>query len=186
MTSPRPGTSPKGRPTPKRSEKERRTAPVAPPPQTRKEAARRLREQQAAERKDRRAGYSAGDDSRLLARDRGPARSAVRDVVDSRRNLGVLLLPLAVLLVTAQLVGNPRVLEVVSRVWEGAMLAMLVDIVLLTIRVRRALSALPGPPEPGRARTARHVGYAVLRSTVFRRLRMPPPKVEVGDPVLPR
>ncbi len=50
-------TSPKGRPTPKRAAAAR--GPVPPPPQTRKEAVKRLREQQAAGRKDLKAGYRA-------------------------------------------------------------------------------------------------------------------------------
>lgn len=174
----------KGRPTPKRSDKERRTGPVPPPPRTRKEAAQRLRAQQATGRKDLRAGYAAGDETRLLPRDRGPARSLVRDVVDSRRNVGVLLLPLAVLLVASQFVGTERVVRIATTVWIGGLLAMLIDIALLALRVGKALATLPpGEQGAGRGRAARHVGYAVLRSTVLRRLRMPPPKVSAGDAV---
>ena len=35
-----------------------------------------------------RAGAARGDDAYLPARDRGPVRKLVRDVVDSRRNVG--------------------------------------------------------------------------------------------------
>ncbi|MCW2605596.1 MAG: hypothetical protein JWO60_289 [Frankiales bacterium] len=170
-------TSPKGRPTPKRRDTERRTGPVAPPPKTRKEAAQRLRAQQATGRKDLRAGYVAGDESKLLPRDRGPVRSTVRDVVDSRRNVGVLLLPMALLLVAAQLVGDARVLRLATTVWTAGLIAVVVDGLLLTLRTTKALKAR----HPGEGKTARHVGYALLRSTVLRRFRMPPPKVQPGD-----
>ena len=170
-------TQPKGRPTPKRAAAAR--GPVPPPPQTRKEAVKRLREQQAAGRKDIKAGYKANDDARLLPRDQGPVRALVRDVVDSRRNVGVLLLPMAVVLVTAQLVGDERVLEIASTIWTGALVAVVLDAVLLAYRVRRTVAER----HPEDKKTVRHVGYALLRSTVLRRLRMPPPRVEPGEPV---
>lgn len=170
-------TSPKGRPTPKRTVKAR--GPVAPPPQTRREAAARLRAQQAEGRKDLRAGYVAGDESKLLPRDRGPVRATVRDVVDSRRNVGVLLLPLALLVVAAGLVGNSAFEAGVRAVWLGGLLAVVVDAVLLAVRTTRALTARH--PGEARGRRARHVGYALLRSTVLRRFRMPPPRVRPGD-----
>ena len=172
-------TAPKGRPTPKRSEKAPRTAQVPPPPQTRKEAAQRLKAQGAAGRKDLRAGYVAGDESRLLKRDQGPVRRTVRDVVDSRRNVGVLLLPLALLLVTAQVVGQATVLRVATTVWTAGIVAVVLDLGLLTFRVRAAL-AKHHPAERG---LVRHAGYAALRSTVLRRFRMPPPQVGPGDTV---
>lgn len=165
----------KGRPTLKRSDKERRSGPVAPPPRTRKEAATRMREQQALERKGRRSGAGV-DPDRLMARDRGPVRAAVRDVVDRRRNIGVLLLPLAVLLVAAQLVGDDRVLRIATSVWTAGLLAVVIDMALLGLRVRSTVRS----QFPDEGRTLRHVGYAVLRSTVFRRFRMPPPLVAPG------
>lgn len=168
-------TSPKGRPTPKRQAAPR--GPVPPPPQTRREAARRLREQGATGRKELRAGYKAQDESAMLKRDRGPVRALVRDVVDTRRNVGVLLLPMAVLLVAAQVVGNDDVLRVASTVWSAGLLAVVLDGVLLAFRVRKAV----GQRHPGEKGTVRHIGYALLRSTVLRRLRMPPPRLQPGQ-----
>ena len=73
----------KGRPTPKRTEAQgRRTGPPPPPPTTRKEAYTRMRSQQASRRVEARQGAARGDDSYLPARDRGPVRKLVRDVVD--------------------------------------------------------------------------------------------------------
>src|SRR5829696_7532077 len=87
----------KGRPTPKRSVAQgRRPGPPPPPPTTRKEAYKRQREQTAGRRAETRQGMARGDDSYLPARDRGPVRKLVRDVVDSRRNIGRFFLLLIV------------------------------------------------------------------------------------------
>lgn len=169
----------KGRPTPKRSEAtRRRTGPVPPPPADRKEAARRLRAERAAERRAVKSGTARGpasDPGRMLKRDQGPVRAMVRDVVDARRNLPVLLMPVALLLVVAQLIGQPVLLGFASGLWYATFFAALLDLVLVAFAVRRRLrTAYPAEP------VARHIGYGLLRTTVLRRLRMPPPRVHPG------
>ncbi len=178
----RPGTGPtgpastgKGRPTPKRSQAQpRRGGPVQPPPQTRKEAAQRAREQAKQARENVRAGRQ------LLPRDAGPVRALVRDVVDARRGVGVLMLPLAVLLVVAQLLaestGVRRVLDIAFFVWLVGLAALAVDLVLLTRALRRRLTE----EHPEVTRRRGHIAYGLLRSTVFRRLRVPAPRVPRG------
>src|SRR4028119_1159512 len=47
-----------------------------------------MREQQALRRTETRSGMARGEDDYLPARDRGPVRRLVRDVVDSRRQHG--------------------------------------------------------------------------------------------------
>ncbi len=163
----------KGRPTPKRSEAQRRRGgPVAPPPATRREAAKRLRARQAEARKGVRDGTIAGDQSRMLPRDAGPARALVRDLVDGRRNFAVVLLPVALVLVLAQFLGNPAVLSVAARLWTATLLVVVADLIAIALVLRRKVGAVfPGERVRG------HVGYGLLRSTVFRRFRMPPPRV---------
>ena len=91
-------TAGKGRPTPKRREAEgRRRGPVPPPPRTTREALRRNRgskeerKELAAKRKEmrlrQRQRMMAGDEKMLPARERGPVKAYVRDLIDSRRNL---------------------------------------------------------------------------------------------------
>lgn len=185
MSTPSTGSSPstgKGRPTPKRSEAQRRRGgPVPPPPTTRKEAAKRAREQAVLARRSVREGTARGDEDRMVARDRGPVRALVRDVVDARRNVGVLLLPLAVLLVLAQLVGNDRVTSVALLLWLTGVLAMVADVVVTTLAIRRAVRAA----HPDEGRMVRHVSYGLLRSTVFRRFRLPPARTSPGRPRTP-
>ena len=122
-SSPPPG---KGRPTPKRSQAQgqRRGGPVPPPPRTRKEAAQRAREEAKSSRTKVRDGRT------LLPRDAGPVRALVRDVVDARRSIGTLMLPLAFVLLLAQASGNREVFDVAIVVWLVGILALVTDLAL--------------------------------------------------------
>ena len=172
-----PAPTGKGRPTPKRSAAQgRRTGHVAPPPQTRKEAAKRAREEANAARARIREGAQRGDDRYLTKRDAGPVRKLVRDTVDSRRNLGVVILPLAILLLVAQLSGSPVLITVLLAIWLASVLALLLDALITGTLIRRNVRAA-FPDEP---RMLSHVGYGLLRSTVFRRFRLPRPAVSPG------
>ena len=173
----RPPVTGKGRPTPKRSAaQKRRTGPVPPPPTTRKEAAQRLRASQAEQRKQVREGTLAGDERRMLPRDAGPVRAAVRDAVDGRRNVGVLLLPVALLSVLAQITRVPQIVAVMTSLFFATLLAAIVDLVLTGVRLRREIGSR-FPEEPLRG----HISYGLLRTTTFRRFRMPPPRVRPGS-----
>ena len=166
-----PGTG-KGRPTPKRSEAQgrRRSGPTAPPPRTRKEAAQRAREEAKAARERVRDGRD------MLPRDAGPVRALVRDVVDGRRSIGVLMLPLALLLVLAQISGNRRVLDVALLVWLAGVLALVADLVITALLLRKRLRE--EFPEVTKRRG--HIAYGLLRTTVFRRWRIPAARVSPG------
>src|SRR5690606_32859094 len=73
-----------GKITPKRRQGGRK---VEPPPANRREAMKRMREKQRQARAEARAGMLAGKEEYLPARDKGPERRLVRDIVDARRNL---------------------------------------------------------------------------------------------------
>ena len=169
-------TDSKGRPTPKRSEKVRRTGPVAPPPLTRKEAAQRQKEAAKAARARIREGAAAGDERYLAKRDAGPVRALVRDVVDGRRNVGVVLLPLALVLIVTNLTGIRALQNLGLLLWLFAILAMVADLFLTTGAIRRRVRR-EHPEETG---MFGHVTYGLLRSTVLRRFRLPPPRVSPG------
>ena len=164
-------TGSKGRPTPKRSEAQgRRTGPPPPPPTTRKEAYRRMRETQAANRGTTRAAATRGDESALPARDRGPERKLVRDTVDSRRNVGSLLLVVAVLLVVAEFTPSLLVKSYVFAAFTGLFLLFVIDSFVLSRKIRRAVAErFPDSTE----RIGRLVWYGVSRSTMIRRWRFP-------------
>ena len=168
-------TQGKGRPTPKRSDaQKRRGGPVAPPPTNRREAAKQQRTKQAEDRGHLRKG--SADDSRMLARDQGPVRRHVRDFVDGRRGLAFLLLPVAAFLVVAQILSDPVLVAVAVGIWFATLLGVAADLLLMGIRLRKSVVA----NFPNEAKVGSHVRYGLLRSTVFRRLRMPKPQVKPG------
>src|SRR3954468_23578941 len=131
----------KGRPTPKRTEAQgRRQGPPPPPPTTRKEAYKRMREQQASKRVESRQGMARGDDNYLPARDRGPVRKLVRDLVDSRRNVGSFFLAIAAIALIGTIVPSIVVRNYASFVLFGFFLIMIVDSVILSRRIKRKVA----------------------------------------------
>jgi hypothetical protein len=171
----------KGRPTPKRREAQRRrTGPVAPPPRTRREAYRRQKEQNAGRRVEYREGLRSGDEKYLTARDRGPVRGLVRDIVDSRRNAGGLFLLVAAVVFAGYLVPDTRVRAFTMTLWMSVFLLIALDSVWLGLRIRRLVRERhPDTTE----RTGRLVWYGVSRATMIRRWRVPKPRVAVGDKI---
>ncbi|MGX5657851.1 DUF3043 domain-containing protein [Geodermatophilus nigrescens] len=171
----------KGRPTPKRHEAQgRRPGPPPPPPTTRKEAYARTRQQQAQRRAETRAGMARGDDDYLPARDRGPVRRLVRDLVDSRRNAGSFFLPVAALVLVGYFIPNPAVQNYTVFVWFLFFLVIIVDSVFLGRKIKKTVAArFPGQPQ----RMKGLVWYGVSRATMVRRWRFPKPEVAVGAEV---
>lgn len=186
-------TAGKGRPTPKRREAEaRRRGPVAPPPMTSKEArARRKatrgtkeeRKAAAAERRaaaaDRRERMLAGDEKYLLPRDRGPVRAFVRDVVDARRNLVGLFMPMALVLILSMFAA-PGLQTIVTLAMLVMMLFMMIEGVLLG----RIVNNRVRERYPDTADTGFRLGwYAFVRASQIRKMRAPKPRVGPGDAV---
>ncbi|RZU31270.1 DUF3043 domain-containing protein [Blastococcus saxobsidens] len=168
----------KGRPTPRRAEAQgRRQGPPPPPPTTRKEAYRRMREQQAARRAETRQGAARGDDAYLPARDRGPVRKLVRDVVDSRRNVGSLFLAVAAVALIGTFVPSLAVKTYSSFVLFGFFLVLIVDSVVLGRKIKSAVTAR-FPDEDHKMKGL--VWYGISRSTMIRRWRFPKPEVPLG------
>ena len=163
----------KGRPTPKRTEAQgRRTGPPPPPPTTRKEAYKRMRAQQASRRVEARQGAARGDDSYLPARDRGPVRKLVRDVVDTRRNVGSFFLVIAGVALIGTVVPNVAVRSYASFLLFAFFLLLIVDSVVLSRKINRAVTErFPDAPKRGLS------WYGISRSTMIRRWRFPKPDV---------
>ena len=170
----------KGRPTPKRSEAQgRRPGPPPPPPATRKEAYKRMREQQAARRAETRKGMARGDEAYLPARDRGPVRKLVRDIVDARRNVGSFFLAIAGVALVGTVVPSLVVRNYASFLLFGFFLLMIVDSVILSRRIKRTVAER----FPGTQKTRGLAWYGISRSTMIRRWRFPKPDVPLGADV---
>jgi Protein of unknown function (DUF3043) len=169
----------KGRPTPKRAEAQgRRQGPPPPPPTTRKEAYKRTREQQAAARGNQRAAALSGDESALPARDRGPARRLVRDIVDTRRNAGSFFLVVAALVLVGYFIPSPAVQSYTVFVWFAFFIVIAVDSVFLGRKISRVLAERQ-PDHKEKTRTL--VWYGISRATMVRRWRFPKPRLGLGD-----
>ena len=121
-----------------------------------------------------------GDDSYLPARDRGPVRKLVRDVVDSRRNVGSFFLLIAGVALVGTLVPSLVVRAYASYVLFGFFLILIVDSVILS----RKLKAKVAERFPdGSTKTKGVVWYGISRSTMIRRWRFPKPEVPLGAQV---
>ncbi|PXY27251.1 DUF3043 domain-containing protein [Prauserella muralis] len=188
---PRGYTPGKGRATPRRREAEgKRRGPVAPPPRTTREAIKRnreLRKQNPVSKEERRAAarerrerMMAGDERYLLPRDRGPVKAYVRDLVDSRRNILGLFMPLAILVFVTLLVPVPEFQQYGTLVTTVFLLGMLVEGFLNGRRITK-LVRQRFPDENVRGVS---IGwYAFVRASQVRKLRMPKPRVKPGQPI---
>jgi hypothetical protein len=177
-------TPAKGRPTPKRRESEsRRRGPVAPPPRTQREAAKRSRGNKDQRRSDaavRRERMAAGDDRYLMPRDKGPVRGYVRDIIDSRRHLAGLFMPLALLVLIAMISPVPTIQAYAA---PGTLVVLVLIVVegLFTARnvIKRVRERFPDAPD----RSMSLGWYSFVRASQVRKLRVPKPKVKPGDAV---
>ncbi|WP_018685707.1 DUF3043 domain-containing protein [Actinokineospora enzanensis] len=181
----------KGRPTPKRREAEgRKRGPVAPPPKTTREAMRRARgskeerkelsAQRREQRVEQRRRMAEGDDRYLMPRDRGPVKAYVRDLVDSRRNLLGLFMPLAIVVFVSLLAQSPMVQYYATLICLVMLVVMVAEAVLNGRRILRKVRA-KFPKETVRGAS---IGwYSFVRATQLRKLRIPKPRVSPGDTV---
>ncbi|MBC7463956.1 MAG: DUF3043 domain-containing protein [Actinobacteria bacterium] len=164
----------KGRPTPKRKDAEAKRVTNSLAPATNREERAKQKELSRQQRLQARAAFMRGDENALPARDRGPVRRQIRDMVDARRSVGEYFLPLLVLVL---LVSRVKALEVIAvLLMYFIMLSAIFDWFILTRRVKREVAK--NFPDA----STRGLGmYAWSRSTQLRRLRAPKPNVSPGS-----
>ena len=126
---------------------------------------------------DRREKMMAGEEAYLLPRDKGPIRAYVRDIVDSRRNLLGLFMPVALFMIFIML-GVPQVQLFISPAMLVLMAVMAVDALLLARKVRNKVDV----KFPDNTESSWKLGtYAAGRASQLRRMRAPRPRVNRGD-----
>jgi hypothetical protein len=174
----RPGavTAGKGRPTPKRSEAERRRRQPYTAPKDRKEAAQASRTRQRADRTRRMEAVRRGEAWALPPRDRGPVKALARDYVDSKRRISEyymygLLVLLVLLFIRASIVQT-----IVPLLVLVAVIVMGLEGIFIGRQAKRlAAERLPGE-------STRGLGlYSAMRALQIRKLRVPKPRVRPGD-----
>jgi Protein of unknown function (DUF3043) len=171
-------TQSKGRPTPKRSEAERRRRQPYSAPADRKAATQQSRDRDRATRARRNEAMRRGESWALPRKDQGPVRALARDYVDARRSIseyymfGVLVLVVLLFL--------PALRK--SAVIDYAVLVILAVIVMESILVSGRVIKLAQQRFPGESTRGLRM-YVAVRNTQFRRLRMPAPRVKPGAKV---
>jgi hypothetical protein len=150
-------------------------------PKLSKEERREARTAQRKVTSSRREKMMSGDEAFLLPRDKGPVKRYVRDVVDSRRNVLGLFMPLAFGLVFIMLaVPTPQMNALASIVMLALVSVMIVDAVILGRKVNR----LVDEKFPKHTETGWRLGfYSASRASQLRRMRAPRPQVKRGEPV---
>jgi Protein of unknown function (DUF3043) len=174
----RPGavTAGKGRPTPKRSEAERRRRQPYTAPKDRKEASRASRDRQRTDRTRRMEAVRRGEEWALPARDRGPVKALARDYVDSKRRISEYYMYGLLVLLVLLFIRTPIVQTIVPLLVLGAVLIMAIEGIFIGRRAKSlAAERLPGQSTRGLAL------YSAMRALQIRRLRMPKPRVKPGD-----
>ncbi|MFI5953475.1 DUF3043 domain-containing protein [Cryptosporangium sp. NPDC051539] len=173
-------TAPKARPTPKRTANSRPRAMTAAPTD-KKEAKAAMRTKMREERSAAYEGMRRGEEKYLSARDKGPVRRLVRDLVDSRRNVGSYFLIGALLVLLFSQPQWPAPVRFGANIlWLLLIVAILLDVFLISRLIRKNVrERFPDAPDklPGLS------FYGVMRSVQFRRMRSPSPQVKVGDQV---
>jgi hypothetical protein len=174
-----PAEAAKGRPTPKRSEAERkRRQPVTG---ARPAAAPRTPEEKAKARGDRVRRNEAmrrGESWALNPRDRGPVKALARDYIDSKRRISEYYMYILVVLLVAVFFKNKTEQTFISPLVLVLVLIILVDAQL----IRRGLQRLVAERLPGES-TRGLTLYAVMRALQIRRFRMPVPRVKPGEEI---
>jgi Protein of unknown function (DUF3043). len=169
----------KGRPTPKR--REARKAAAEPPPKDRKEAYRRTRDKQRAERAEAREGMMRGDEQYLPLRDRGPERAIARDIVDARRNIGTWFFAGVIVILIGTWPTIPQqIQDVFDLLWVVLLAAVIIDSMLLCRLVKRIVWQRHPKTDQGKPGL---YFYVIMRSLTLRRMRIPRPRVSVGDEI---
>ena len=166
----------KGRPTPTRREAEAAARARAKVPRTRKEIAKAQRAARMESSQKVRAAMKSGDERYFLPRDKGPVRSFVRDFVDRRFSFVEMMIPLLIVTMVLGYSGNPELASMGNTILLVTMLLVVTDLVLMRFRLRRELTRR-FPDESLKGTTY----YAVMRSLQMKFMRLPKPKVKIGQ-----
>ena len=165
----------KGRPTPKRSEAEkRRRGPYTPG--SKRPAGKEGRARDRADRARKYEAMKRGEQWALPPRDQGPVKALTRDYVDSRRRISEYYMYILIVMMLALFVQSTALKAFLYPVVLLLAAVIITEGTLIARRVRR-IAAERFPGESTRGITM----YAIMRTLQIRRFRMPSPRVKPGD-----
>ena len=165
----------KGRPTPKRKEAQVKPGASLAPAKSRAEK-RAQREELRMKRLAQRSAYMRGEESAMPARDRGPVRKYVRNMVDSRFNVGEYFLPVIFLVLLLSMTRNQNIAILSILLMYLILLIAIIDGLFLGRRIKRRIKEkFPNESTKGLAL------YGFLRSTQMRRMRAPKTQIKRGE-----
>ena len=162
----------KGRPTPRRKDRE---AELKRPlvSNNRKEARARM----AKERERARLGLANGEEKFLPLRDKGPQKKWVRDYVDARWNFGEFLIPIMFAVIIATFLPSLQAQFIAIVVLWAFFLITIIDAFVVGAGVRKGLRA-----KYGEEKVENGVRwYAAMRALPMRGLRQPTDQVKRGE-----
>lgn len=166
----------KGRPTPSRKEAEAAARARAKAGTDKKAARQLLRERRLEQNAKMREGMKTGDERFLPARDQGTVRRFIRDRVDARLSMAEFLLPLLVVIMILSYSGDATANRYGQSLWLVTILLVAADTLVLVFRLKKDLrTRFPDESHKGA------VFYALLRAMQLRFLRLPKPKVKLGQ-----
>lgn len=166
----------KGRPTPKR--KEREAANLRPLVGSDRKVANKDAKAKYNEARDRaRIGMANGEEKFLPARDKGPQRRYARDYVDARFSFGELMIPVMLVIIVLTLIDDPQVqLISILALWGFFIIAVL-DCIVAGILVGRRLKAKFGEENVQKG----YRWYVAMRCLQLRPMRLPKSQVKRGQ-----
>jgi len=178
MSKPEDNSQKKGRPTPKRKDAQASTKISSLAPASTKAEKARAKDAARAARISQRAAYLRGDESALPARDRGPEKKLVRNLVDSRRSIGEYFLPVIGFVLILSLIPIAAFALAGIIIMYGVLLFSIVDGFFLSRKIKSEVAVrFPNASTKGLGL------YGWLRSTQMRRMRAPKPQSKPGDKV---
>ncbi len=170
-------TAGKGRPTPKRSESERRRR-YQLAPEDRKQAAKQARGRDRSERARNTEAMRRGEEWALPAKDKGPVRALARDYVDSKRRFSEFYMYGLVVLLFLLFLHS----TVVQTVLPVVLIVMVLIMVGEGFWIGTRVSKLAAERYPGQSTRGIKM-YSGMRALQIRKLRFPKPRVKPGESI---